>query len=404
MAITNLNPDWSKSGSYWFELWDHAPRDQLAAALTRPAVGVELSDDAAMFLAAAAALQGAGNVSPNPMVGSVIVDKDNRFLACGAHLKVGLDHAEINALSSVKNDSSLQGATVFVTLEPCAHVGRTPSCAHALAQLPIRRVVYAVGDPNPLVNGKGHQILDSAGKEVEVSLTWRARVEWLTRVFLHNQRYGELFTALKVASSPDGFIAKLDSTRFWITGERARQLGHYLRLEYDAIVVGSRTLLLDDPLLTVRHPLLTGRTPLRLVLDPQNIVTRQTRAFKMIQLEPERTVIVSGGQEESLTRTTEGLTTLTLPLDQAGFFDFQRIKAHLWDFGLRSLLIEGGAGVYQSALSSQAVDAIHWFVGQTQISEGIHWSIPLELKNRYSKNEGLRLDGDRVIEFGINRG
>ncbi len=397
-----VSPDWSKTGSYWFDLWDSSARDDLCTSLGEPKPGTSLSDDAAMFLAAAKALQGVGRVSPNPLVGAVIVDERGRFLSSGAHLQLGGPHAEVNATQAAIDRATLDGATIFVTLEPCAHVGRTPACASMLAGLGFRRIVYAVRDPNPLVDGAGHKILQDAGKTVELDHRWTSRCEWLARVFLYNQRHQRVFTALKVASTPDGVVAGDRTSRLWITGERARQFGHFLRLEYDAILIGGETLRLDNPTLNVRHPNITGRTPLRIVLDAQNKINLEQTPYKLLTTEPSKTMIVSSGLTETLFQWESGLYNLTLPVDKNRHFDFEAIKKHLWTMGLRSLLIEGGAGTYQSALSSSAVDVIHWFIGNEGIKSGVTWAIPEPLKSRCSSGFGIVLGPDRLVEMSLS--
>lgn len=399
-----LSPDWSKEGSYWFDLWDHSARDDLYTSLKLPDLGAKLSDDAAMFLAAAIALRGVGSVSPNPLVGAVILDRNGCFLSAGAHLKLGGPHAEINALTAVSSLENLQDGSIFVTLEPCAHEGRTPPCAQALAKTNIKRVVYGVRDPNPAVDGQGHKLLESAGKIVELAINWQSRCEWLARVFLHNQRYQSVFTALKVASTPDGVVAGDQSSRLWITGSRARDMGHFLRLEYDAILVGINTFLLDDPTLNVRHPRISGRTPLRVVLDPNNQISQEKRSFKMLQEEPAKTLIILPGVASEMTQRADGVWCLTLPLDDKKHFNFGAIKKALWGQGVRSLLIEGGAGIYRSALSSSAVNVIHWFVSSKIAQTGLKWPMPGELIQKLSMGSGVGLESDRLIEVTINPG
>lgn len=401
MTRPSISPDWSKKGTYWFDLWDASARDDLYVSLVPPPLGTILSDDAAMFLAASSALKGVGCVSPNPLVGAVIVDKNGGFLASGAHLQFGKNHAEVNAIEQIKDPSVMSGGTIFVTLEPCAHVGKTPACARELAKLGLKRIVYSVQDPNPLVNGAGDKILRDAGKVVERASSWSSRCEWLTRVFLLNQRKGEIYTGMKVASTEDGVIAGEKTTRLWITGERARDFGHFLRLEYDAILIGLDTLLLDDPMLNVRHPHIKGRTPFRVVLDPRDQVRNDSRSFKMMTEEPGRTMIVCPGKTERSETSANGVHFLSLPLNNNGQFDFSLLKRHLWDRGIRSLLVEGGARTYESALSTGAVDAIHWFIGRKKFDNGLKWAIPEVLKNKLADNSALKLGEDRLIEVSL---
>jgi diaminohydroxyphosphoribosylaminopyrimidine deaminase/5-amino-6-(5-phosphoribosylamino)uracil reductase len=402
MSLPPIQLDWSQEGSYWFDLWDQSPRDQLFAAGEVPKVGTKLSDDAAMFLACCAAIKGAGSVSPNPLVGAVVLDRKGLFIGVGAHLKVGGAHAEVNALDQVADKALLEGGTIFVTLEPCAHVGRTPSCAQMLATTGLSRIVYAVKDPNPLVNGAGHSILEASGKIVESAPAWNSRCEWLARVFLHNQIHNDIYTGIKVASTTTGVIAGEGTKRLWITGERAREMGHFLRLEYDAIVVGIQTFLLDDPSLNVRHSSLKGRTPLRVVLDPRDQIKNEKGSFKLFQEDPGKTLVVLPDSAKPEGRyLSSGIKTLQLPLSLAGHFDWLQLKKSLWDMGIRSLLIEGGAGVYQTALSSKAVNAIHWFVAKDQGQQGLRWPMEERFLNAYKNGSGIALGIDRLLEFKL---
>ena len=400
MSFEPIQVDWSKTGTYWLDLLSRIPRDELRAAVSPPALGTKLTDDAAMFLACVVALAGAGAVAPNPLVGAVLLAPDGGFMSSGAHLKIGSAHAEVNAIEEAANDvANLAGASLYVTLEPCAHAGRTPSCAKMIAGTKIARVVYGLVDPNPKVAGQGLDILRQAGKKVETLRNWEASCEWLARVFLHNQRRSEIFTAMKVGSTPSGVIAGNGTSRLWITGERARHMGHFLRLEYDALMVGIRTLLLDDPSLDMRHPVVEGRSPLRVVLDPHAELLRESRDLKLLTSHPELTLIVfPTGADYGLFAKKYGVRTLCLSRDSSGHFKWAEIKQSLWGLGLSSLLIEGGAGLYKSALTASAVDAVHWFVGAETGLSGLTWPVLPELLNLYKKGGGVPLLSDRLLE------
>lgn len=402
MLKKSIKPDWSQKGAYWFDLWDHTPRDELYGCIEPPSLGTPLSDEAAMFYACTVALKGAGNVSPNPLVGAVIVDREGRYLGAGSHLKLGEAHAEVRAWESVPESDVTEGGTIFVTLEPCSHFGRTPPCAQMLAKTKLARVVYGVMDPNPKVNGQGRAILEAAGKTVQCLSAWTSRCEWLARVFIHNQRTGSVFTALKVASTSDGVIAGDQTKRLWITGERARAMGHFLRLEYDAIVIGIGTLTLDNPTLNIRHPWLAGRTPLRVVLDPRNDLDNSRTHFKLFEEEPHRTlVIVPSGSSELCNLQRLGVKSIRLPLNSSGQFEWSTIKKSLWGLDIRSLLIEGGAGLYRSALTAKAVDVIHWFVAPEANDVGLTWPLEERFSQAYTQGLGVRLDQDRLLDLII---
>lgn len=164
------------------------------------------------------AKQGKGAVSPNPLVGCVIVDKDGNKIGEGYHRKFGEAHAEVNAVESVKDPKALKGATVYVTLEPCSHHGKTPPCAMMLAKLPIYRVVVAMKDPNPEVDGKGILHLRNKGIEVEIGVL-QEEAEKLNEFFIHHQTFGRPFITLKIAQTADGYLAAADGESQWITGK-----------------------------------------------------------------------------------------------------------------------------------------------------------------------------------------
>lgn len=203
--------------------------------------------------------------SPNPRVGAVVV-RDGVVLGEGAHEGAGTPHAEAVALRGV----DARGATVYVTLEPCNHHGRTPPCAPALAEAGVTRVVAAVEDPDPRVAGSGFDVLRRAGIEV-VTDVLRGEAERLNRAYLHHRRTGRSFVSLKLALTLDGRMTAADGSSQWITGPEARRIVHARRLECDAVVVGAGTVLADDPQLTVRD-VAAPRQPLRVVVDARGRV------------------------------------------------------------------------------------------------------------------------------------
>lgn len=331
-----------------------------------------MTPEAAKQLATTWALRGVGKVAPNPLVGAVLVDREHRFLAAGAHELVGSHHAEINAfeafakLAERRPDLTLLGGTLYVTLEPCAHASRTPACAPRVATSGVARVVYGALDPNPAVNGLGAAILSAAGVKVQHDLEWQDECERLAEIFLWNIRNRSPFIALKAATSLDGFIARRGDRRAWITGDRARAYGHFLRTYYDAIVIGQQTLIADDPLLDTRQALNPGRTPFRVALDPDGAAlrSRPNATWRMIQREPERTLWVVGPAVDKSTLAPlqeHGVQTLTLPIDEQGLFSPTVLATALGERGVTSLLLEGGAGLYGSFLKAGLVHKVHVF-------------------------------------------
>ena len=207
--------------------------------------------------------RGLGLTSPNPAVGAVLV-KDERVVGEGAHLRAGGPHAEIVALDAA--GPAARGATCYVTLEPCAHVGRTGPCADALVRAGVARVVAAVGDPHHVVDGRGLARLRAAGVDVAMGVR-EAEARRLNRGFFCVMTEGRPHVTLKTAMTLDGKIAAVDGVSQWITGKAARLEAHRLRFVADAIVVGIGTVLTDDPQLSVRHPGLPPKEPLRVVVD-----------------------------------------------------------------------------------------------------------------------------------------
>jgi len=209
------------------------------------------------------ALRGKRAVAPNPMVGAVIVH-EGQIIGEGWHQNYGGPHAEVYAIEAVKNPELLSESTMYVSLEPCAHHGKTPPCADLLCQVGIKRVVIAMQDPFSLVAGKGIQKLQERGIQVEVGLL-DAEAKGLNKRFLKAHTAKRPFIVLKWAQTADGFIARADGSSRWITGPLSRQLVHKIRAEEQAIMVGTNTALCDNPTLTVRD--WTGMHPTRVVLD-----------------------------------------------------------------------------------------------------------------------------------------
>lgn len=340
--------------------WIPIAKDEQLRNLTLPGRGAVLTPDAAKDLAVAMAWRGVGNVAPNPLVGAVIVDDKHGFVAAGAHEKVGGLHGEIAALTAVGGEwrGTMRGHTLYGTLEPCAHEGkRTPPCAPQLVEAGFARVVIGALDPHPLVDGRGLAVLRAAGIDCFVDPGWSRACEDLAAVYLKNARTGRPFVGLKAAASLDGIIAQRGDQRRWITGARARQYGHFLRLCYDAIIVGRATVEADDPTLDPRDTIAAQgrRTPLRVVLDPQMTAFNASR--KMFEVEPERVVWVI----DARFKAPPGVRTIGLPVDSAGLFAAADILTALKAEQITSVLVEGGAGTYSAFFKAALVDKLHLF-------------------------------------------
>lgn len=366
--------------------------DDLVANFREPVPGTPLTDEQAMQLAFAVAWQGLGRVSPNPLVGAVAVDASGRFLACGAHRVYGGPHAEVDMLQRIVAAGAterLDGATIFVTLEPCAHHGKTPPCAEALARLPIARVVYACQDPNPQVNGRGELRLRNAGIKADAAPSFGDICTTLNMPFLSLLKNRRPYVAIKIATTLNGAVARHGARKVWITGERARAYGHFLRGRYDAILVGSQTVLLDNPSLSMRHPRIPGRNPKRIILDPDLEVAGTSAAdIALLQFAPTDVFwIIAAGRE--WTREQQrflvalrglGVHIVEVPLLSDQQFDLNNFLQQIMSMGVHSILVEGGAKTAQSFVAANLADHLHLF--QAPVIWGgddlVLWGMPLK--------------------------
>lgn len=309
----------------------------------------------ALDLAAAAM----GRTSPNPMVGALVV-RDGKVVGRGFHARAGTPHAEVVALKDAGEKA--RGATLYVTLEPCCHHGRTGPCTEAVIGAGVKRVVAAMADPNPLVAGKGLARLKNAGLEVEVGVM--EEESWgLNEVFIKYITAGLPFVVMKAAVSLDGKIATRTGDSRWITGPEARQYGHRLRDRYDAIMVGVNTVLADDPSLTTRLPE-GGRDPVRLVLDSLARTPPGSRVINSPSGSPAIIAATDRAPRERVRRLEEaGAQVISLPGPPGdGRVDLQALMRELALREITSVLVEGGGQVHASALAAGIVDKVAWFI------------------------------------------
>ncbi len=323
-----------------------------------------------MRLALREGVRGTGRVAPNPLVGCVIVDRQHRFLSSGYHAQLGGDHAEAAALRNLGDASKVTGSHVYVTLEPCAHQGRTPSCAKTLAQLKPESVTYAVEDPNPLVAGKGAEILRAAGVTVyrldertDLSAEVRGELldaaEDLAEVFLHNLRTAEPFVAVKVASTLDGQMAFKSGESKWITGEAARLHAHSIRARYDAVVVGSNTVVIDNPSLDIRHPDFVGIENRVIVFDPQGRILPTLARKNLLKVRAAEKIIIIVAQGTKIENPC-GATVVEAAIN-SGQFDLKQVLATVKNIGVTSLMVEGGAGTIGAFFTAGKVQRLHLY-------------------------------------------
>jgi diaminohydroxyphosphoribosylaminopyrimidine deaminase / 5-amino-6-(5-phosphoribosylamino)uracil reductase len=335
-------------------------------------------DQAWMARAVALAEGGRGATSPNPMVGAVLV-RDGRVVGEGFHQAAGRAHAEVVALAAADADAA--GATCYVSLEPCAHQGRTPPCADALVAAGVTRVVAAMADPDPRVDGAGLARLRAAGVRVDVGVGAELAAEQ-NAAYLTHRRLGRPRVTLKAAASLDGKVAAPDGISQWITGPAARADGHRLRAEADAVAVGAGTALADDPRLTVRLPGHAGRQPLRVLVDAAGRVGAGGHLFD--------------GEAETLVATTaaapaaavdawkaagaEVLMCASAPVTVAGGsggalvappvgqgVDLRDMATALGARGVLELLVEGGPRLQASLWAAGLADRLVWYLAPLAI-------------------------------------
>lgn len=356
---------------------------------------MQLAAKEAMLLAIAEAAKGAGFVSPNPLVGCVILDRDGQLLATGYHARVGEAHAEVNALAAVQDKSRLDGAHVFVTLEPCAHQGRTPSCARTLAALPISAVTFGLVDPDPRVRGQGAEILRQAGKTVELYSDLQDELSELCEIFLKNQRHHRPFVAMKVAASLDGKVALSDGTSQWITGEESRAHVQYLRGCYDAVLIGVGTFLKDHPRLNPRDPKFKDRRSRVVLLDPEGLSVASLGGSRLLEVRAPEDVIVFTGPDVKIDVSVRHHRLSV----SGGEFDLREVLQKLRAENIHSLFIEGGATTYASFLRQRLVDRLYLFQAPRILGAGLSWSQGLQIN---SLTETPHLTSFKSQTFGVD--
>jgi len=317
---------------------------------------------------------GRGYVSPNPKVGCVIVYQD-RIIGEGWHRSYGGPHAEVHAINSVENQSLLPESTVYVTLEPCAHWGKTPPCANLLVEKKVKKVIIAAVDSNPLVGGKGIEILKNAGIAVETGVL-EEEARWQNRRFFTQIEKQRPYVILKWAQTEDGLVARENFDSKWISNAQSRQLVHKWRAEEDAILVGKNTAAYDNPRLDVRD--WVGKNPIRVVLDSHLGLPKNLNLFD--QSIP--TLIFNTVKSESI----ENLEWIRL-----SEINPKVILKELHSRKIQSLIVEGGSQVLSQFIESGLWDEARVFTAPTRFDRGI--SAPTLNQN---PSETLSIDTDRL--------
>jgi len=301
---------------------------------------------------------GTGYTNPNPLVGAVIV-KDGKIIGEGYHKKYGDAHAEVNAFNNAKED--VTGATMYVTLEPCSHFGKTPPCANAIIKKGIKKVVIAMEDPNHLVAGKGINILKEHGIEV-ITGVMEQEAKKLNEVFIKFITSGLPFCILKTAMTLDGKIAAYTGDSKWITNEESRKYVHELRHKFSSIMVGIGTVIADDPLLTTRLDNIDGKNPIRIIVDTRGTIPLDAKVLKIN--ENTKTIIVTTeaiNKEKLKHIKNTGADVIITPLKNDKV-DLPYLMKSLGDKKIDSVLLEGGSTLNYSALEDKIVDKVISFI------------------------------------------
>jgi diaminohydroxyphosphoribosylaminopyrimidine deaminase / 5-amino-6-(5-phosphoribosylamino)uracil reductase len=318
----------------------------------------KVSHEAIKFMSRAIrmAQKGLGRTSPNPMVGAVVV-KNGKIVGEGFHRALGEPHAEVDAIRAA--GAQTEGAELFVTLEPCNHYGRTPPCTQAIMAAGIKKVYYGIDDPNPSVIGGGAEFLRKAGVEV-VGQVLENRCRALNDMYLTNVTFKRPFVYLKLAMSLDGRVATRTGHSQWITSEQSRMRVHRLRDRVAAVMVGIKTVLADNPFLTTRLNGREGRDPVRIVADSNLRTPLEANIFN--QMSPAGVIIATRRNPPSRLRARlekKGCRVIeTTSLDKV---DLKDLLTNLYQIGITSLLIEGGAGLAWGALEARIVDRCMFF-------------------------------------------
>lgn len=324
------------------------------------------------------AKRGTGAVDPNPLVGAVIV-KDGRIIGEGWHARYGDLHAERHALKN--RTESAEGATIYVTLEPCCHHGKQPPCTDAILESGISRVVIGSRDPNPLVAGKGAGILHNAGVTVEEDFL-REECDALNPVFFHYITEKTPYVVMKYAMTADGKIATHTGASKWITGEAARAAVQDMRTVYTGIMAGIGTVLADDPLLTVRDE--SKRSPVRIICDSGLTIPSESQIVRTAG--KYRTIVACAFTEEEMQGIgvkgkverlkDAGIEILSVP-SPAGAVDLVRLMPMLGERGVNSILLEGGGTLNYSMIKNGLVHEVHAFIAP-KIFGGYRAKSPVE--------------------------
>jgi diaminohydroxyphosphoribosylaminopyrimidine deaminase / 5-amino-6-(5-phosphoribosylamino)uracil reductase len=360
-----------------------------------------LTDESYIKLVIELAKKGIGKVSPNPLVGCVII-KDERIIGAGYHEKFGGNHAEVNAINSAKE--SVEDATLYINLEPCSHQGKTPPCVDKIIEKKFKRVVIGTLDMNPLVSGIGIKKLKAAGIEVRVGLLEKECVE-LNKFFFKYIIKKIPYVTLKAAQTIDGKIADNSGNSKWISSFASRRRVHSLRAKYDAVLIGVGTVQADDPNLTVR--LTEGRNPKRIILDSNLQLSTNHKIFSGNN--DKNLIVVASRKSISRIRRIKKLNSLGVVVlftreNRDGKINLKSALHELAKHQIASVLVEGGSEIYTSFLRDNLFDNIILFISPKILGPGLSFvndfgkaNLKNVLKLKFVKVENI--DDDLLVEL-----
>ncbi|TFB12279.1 bifunctional diaminohydroxyphosphoribosylaminopyrimidine deaminase/5-amino-6-(5-phosphoribosylamino)uracil reductase RibD [Candidatus Marinimicrobia bacterium MT.SAG.4] len=335
--------------------------------------------------------------SPNPMVGAVITS-NNKIIGEGFHEKYGREHAEVNAFKGLGDN--LEGATLYVTLEPCSIHGKTPPCTDAILSSGIRRVVIAMKDPNPQINGAGIRILEEKGIKVDIGLL-EEKASRLNEKYVKYASTSVPWVTLKAAQTLDGRIADMNGDSKWITGESSRKTVHSLRATHDALLVGAGTVIKDDPVLNVRN--VEGKNPVRVIIDEDLAADLSSKVY---QVKTDASTILftaaKNGREKIDILTESGVKVITY--ENSDGLDISWMLRELGSLGISSLLVEGGSRIFSSFLSSDSVDRYIFFINPSLMGNGLDTfkSDGFKVSKRLQlKEQSIELVGEDFMIQGV---
>jgi len=333
------------------------------------------------------AKQGEGRVSPNPLVGSIVLDKHGNVVGRGYHQKYGDAHAEINALNQAGERAN--GGTLYVNLEPCAHYGKTPPCIDRIIKEKIKTLIIGMTDPNPLVAGTGIKKAEASGILV-IQDVLKTQCEKLNERFIKHITEKKPFIAVKTASTLDGKIATSTNSSKWITSELAREEVHRLRNKYDAILTGSGTILADNPSLTCRNN--NGRNPVRIIIDSGLIITND---FKVYNNDGTKIIlaITDKLEDSKFKKLPDCIETVICPKNKYGKVDLVFLTQKLYEMKIFSILIEAGGVLNGAFLKENLIDKFYFFYAPKILGDS-------NAKNSFEGFNIENINHGKALKFG----